>query len=323
MTVDPKAAHQPAPSPSAADHSRAPTGYARLARRLSSWTTNCILTVIVLVVGLSFGRQVLRWWDLDASNSPNSRVAVDVGDGLGELDRPQEIQFGAATWRIRRQPLAGSREQAVAGLRASCREATRSSSMPECALAMGEQQLLDSLSRRSPQDQEPGKWGIYHLDDHFPIVVGVREPTGPKQRVAQTGRRVVTWGLAVPISQGAWTLYTFSQRAPSAGSLLDISIPPHSISILSLETDTGGRLTAIKGQGGEEVWKSFFDQWFQTRGWAPAAPWRRLGATWSRRYLEKPEERAAKTDVQFGADVRGGLAGLLVSTPALRKPEGK
>ena len=44
-----------------------PPGFAALAKRISSWTTNSLLTLLVLVAGLGFGRQVLKWWRADAS----------------------------------------------------------------------------------------------------------------------------------------------------------------------------------------------------------------------------------------------------------------
>ena len=44
-----------------------PQGMGRLALRISRWTTNSLLTVMLLVIALGFGRQVLHWWHDDAA----------------------------------------------------------------------------------------------------------------------------------------------------------------------------------------------------------------------------------------------------------------
>lgn len=319
MTVDPKAA-PPSPLPDGPPGSSPPKSFAFLAKRVWNWTTNCIVSALILVLGLGFGRQVIRWWAVDTPGNPVSHAPLELGEGWGEPGRLHEIRFGNSAWQVRREPAKGDREQALAELRSSCREATRSSSLPPGVAAQGEQRLLDALRKHNPADREAGKWRLYELEDHFPIVVGVREPEAngatPGQNVAQEGSRVVTWGLAVPMSAGNWTLYTFHQTSPSAGGSQDFGVPPNGNVALALEVEGGGRLMAVRGPARMEVWKSFYDQWFADRGWTAAGAWRQVGQTWSRRYWEKSEQRAGRTDVQFGEDSRGGVSGLLLYAPA-------
>ncbi len=331
MTADPQAAQptsQPPVSGSPVGNLPSPSGFALLAKRLWNWTTNCIVTALVLVLGLGFGRQVIRWWTLDAPGDPMSHAPPQPGSGLGDLVRPHEIRFGHHTWRIRRESVAGSREQAMAGLRSSCRVATQASTPPLSSALQGEQHLLDVLRQRTPTDHEPGKWGIYEVDDHFPTVVGIREPDSVPpptlgKSISQKGCRVVTWGLAVPMSAGAWTLYTFHQTAPSNGESPEFEPPPNGKALLALEVEGGGMLTAVRGSARAETWKSFYDQWFESRGWTAGGGWHQFGRTWSKHYQEKSEGPAGTTDVQFGEDGGGGLSGLLLFTPAPDKLHGK
>jgi hypothetical protein len=312
QAMPPPPSETPKPNPSA------PTGFGLLAQRVSSWTTKAVLTALILVAGLGFGRQVLQWWKGDTS--------IDIplpSDGLGDLGRVHEIQVGSGTWSIRRQSLAGTRQQALETLRVTCREVTESAVAPVEWLDAPERNLLDSLQERPPAEREPGKWGVYQWDQAFPLVVGVREigsEPGAKaaQKVAASGPRVVTWGLAVPMSQGAWTLYIFHPTGPSSGPQPgppELPMPPASRRILALQVAGGGSITAFAGPAQPETWKRCFDRWFETRGWAAAGNWDHAGSRWSRCYVEKTEGPAARADVQLAADGSGGMSGLLLVTP--------
>ena len=322
MTNDGKGAPQHPPQ-TPGQSTSAPSGFGLLAKRISSWTTKCIVTGVILVLGIGVGRQVLQWWKGDVSGSVKTPPAVGVGDGLGEPGGAHEIQFGASSWTLRRQSFAGPREAALSALRASCRDATRSGGTPEGYAEEAEEKLLDSLLNREPVDQEPARWGLYQLDQSFPMVIGTREaapgpPANHACQVAGSGRRVVTWGLAVPMSQGAWTLYTFHPTGPSSGlqpGLPELPMPPASRRILALQVAGGGSITALAGPAQPETWKRCFDRWFETRGWAAAGNWDHAGSRWSRCYVEKTEGPAARADVQLAADGSGGMSGLLLVTP--------
>ena len=324
--ADSKAA-PPDPQDQVAQGRHTPTSFAQVAKRISTWTTNTILTALVLVLGLGFGRQVLQWWAADRSDSPAARPLGVADDGLGDLGRAHEIQFGASCWRLRRQTVAGTRQQALDALRADTREVIRSSFPSPGEPEAAEKRLLLSLQEQKPVDREPGQWGIYQLDQDFPMVVGTREsgasgrpnPAGP---VALSGCRVVTWGLAVPMSPRAWTLYTFHQGTPSASRVPDLPSPPNSSRLLALRVAGGGAVVAIRGPTPPEVWRSFYDRWFQSQGWTAAGAWQQRAGVWSRGYVERPDGPAAKVDIQFGVDGRGGMSGLLMFTPAASADRG-
>ena len=89
------------PTARRADSAAAPqSGFVRLARRISAWTTNGLLTVIILVAGLGFGRQVLHWWAAD-TRAKTASGTPSAGDGLGDPSQPHVLQFGDQPWSLR------------------------------------------------------------------------------------------------------------------------------------------------------------------------------------------------------------------------------
>jgi hypothetical protein len=188
-----------------------PPGFATLAKRISSWTTNSLLTLLVLVAGLGFGRQVLKWWKADASPR-GAAGAISPGDGFGDPMRLHTVQFGDSSWSLRRQSIIGDKQSAVEQLRAACCEmlkthvpATPGSPLPTNlrsvpgegpgAKAESEDKFLALLSRSNPVEEEPGKWRVYEFHEAFPMAVGVARvgetaaarPAETSSNLAQSG----------------------------------------------------------------------------------------------------------------------------------------
>jgi len=306
------------------------TGFATLAKRISDWTTKCILSAVVLVAGLVFGRQVLDWWAADQQAAPVSHRPVTVGHGIADSPGPHHIQFGESPWRLTRRSFVGDREEAIAALRSDCRKAIAACSFPEGAAPEAENSLLESLAEREPVDAEPGEWELYELDGPYAMVAGTRQdplrsdPT-KRNQVARAVRRVVIWGLGVPVRPQTWTLDTFhlagwSDR-PVVG-LPDISIPPGSSRTISLRASHGGGMVAFKGSSQPEDWQAFFDRWFLGRGWTAGDDWRRSGGGWHRRYAAGAGQPPASVDVRFGPGTKGQLSGLLTISLAQGQGEG-
>lgn len=304
------------------------SGFALLATRISSWTTRCLLSALILLASLAFGRQVIEWWQADEPASVGPPPQLAMTDGLGDPERTHQLQFGDAPWAIVRRVVVASREEAAALLRSSCRELTIASPLPAAPAGPSEQEFLASLVGESPVDEEAGQWQIYQLQSGFPMVVATRAaaigpPSTEGEQVAEESRRVVTWGLAVPVADRTWTLYTFYPATSANGPLADlpeIPLPPNSRKTISMRASGGGAMVAFNGepQGGE--WRAFFDRWFHQRGWRAVAKWTRSGSTWHARYARAADRPAQTVDVQFGPDGRGRLAGLLLVTSAHPKP---
>ena len=187
-------------------------------------------------------------------------------------------------------------------------------------------------------DESPGKWRLYELPDGFPLVVGVQDfpeaasPSPPQDhatpkhsrdsKLAPPPRRVVVWGLAIPMASQAWTLYTFQPEQVAGrqnARLPEISLPPNSNRLLAVQVgDGGGAVIAFSGSAGLETWKRFYDDWFAGQGWKAAAPWQPAGASWLRRYAAADARLAASAEIRLGPDGRGQNTGV-VMTSALKE----
>lgn len=331
MTADEKAGPEHPSGDQPCGAMAAPSGVACLARRLSSWTTRLLFSALVLVAGIGFGRQVLLWWrEAPPADAPGARPLQQDG-GLGDLRQAHEIVFGQGSWTMRRQVVKGPMEKAVASLRAVCREVTEAAAPVADAPEAAERAWLESLARSTPVDHVPSQWWLYQLDESVPIMVGVRHgdpaTTNSSAKVAQVGRRVVTWGMAVPTDRGAWTLYTFHLAGHAVGGdagASELPIPPGSSRILGVREVKGGAVTAFKGQAQPHAWKRFYEEWFHWQGWSTATGWHGSGGSWSVRYRQPLDDgRTAEVDLHFGADGRGGMSGLLMYNPSGAPGDGK
>jgi len=292
--------------------------FADLARRISSVTANCLVTLIVLVAGLGFGRQVLVWWKADSVNQP-----VPSLPAAKAWDDPRQahlLEFGQEPWSVRRQSIAGERAAAVEALRATCRELTATARLPDAPAGKSESELLARLARSAPLDQQAGQWSLYQLQHEFPIILGARCPSAQEQpgdgeKLAATPLRVVTWGLAIPAGPDTWTLYTFQSEQSSGArfSLLpEIPLPPDCRRTLSARTTQGVGMVSVTGPRCPETWAHYYDQWFTRHRWQPMDGWQRSDSGWRRRYRATGGQAGGRVDVWFGPSAAGGLHGLLV-----------
>lgn len=330
MATDP---NRPAPtevSPEAPGDSRAPgddklrppqgRGYARLAKRISSVTTKCLLTALVLVAGLAFGGQVLRWWAADTRAPQAASTAADALHHLGDPTRMHEMHFGDRAWSLRRQSIAGNKQAALAALRAGCREVLSGDLPPDRQPGEAESGLLGQLAKQKPVEEAEGKWRIYQLDQAFPMVLGTRpredaadsQTQGPQSGPAS---RVAAWGMAIPNRERVWTLYTFqprSHRSPRLVDVPDVPMPPECTRTLAITVAGGGATLTFEGPRPAKSWIEFYDRWFRSHNWEAAGEWRRSGGGWHGRYRSPTKSGAATVDVHFGPDGRGRLAGMVL-----------
>jgi len=288
-----------------------PSGYRRLAGRITAWTSKGLLTAVVLVAGIGFARQVLLWWAEDAAASNEGLLTAKAAEGLGDPARPHILQFGDQPWTVRRQSFAGDRQRASALLRADCRQVVCRQGLPDLPAAKAETELLARLRSQEPVEQAPGRWQLYEQDDAFPMAVGVRQGLVPPSR------RVVTWGLALPTGTDAWTLYTFSPGgAPETrpAKLAELPLPPLCRRKFSMRVVDGSGVVAFDGAGSPRDWTGFYDRWFERRNWRKTALRRGPGSTWYGRYAAPQGDAAASVDMHFSTDGGGRTRGLLVIT---------
>ena len=289
--------------------------YAQLATRISSFTTKCMLTGIVLVAGLGFGRQVLQWW---AEEEASRGGLVQTADGLGDPLRPHLLQFGDLPWSLRRQTVVGPKEAAVAALRqiglSTVRE-NNDTELPDGKPTEAERKLLAQLATRKPVAEEPGRWALYESEENLPMIVAsAGDPS-------TSGCRIVTWGFAIAADSDAWTVCTF-QPAAGGGSdgtnVIDEVIPLGCTRTLSVRVVDGGAVVGFRGPGPLKTWKTRFDGHFAGNNWKMVGQWRNTGAAWHARYEKSDSAAGSVVDVRLGGDAGADsrFSGLLVVTPS-------
>jgi hypothetical protein len=318
----------------------AAAGYAAVARRISSWTTNCLLTAIILVAGLGFGRQVLYWWAGDPPRPAAAPPSLEAADGLGDPWQPQVLHFGDQQWSLGRQTIPGDRAAAATALRRACRQGIDVATPAPGQPSETETRFLASLERLKPAAESAGKWQIYELPHGFPMVVGTRTGKGGSDvsiatpstdeektvagkqspiaaNLAQLPRRVVIWGLAIPMAAKVWTIYTFQPESDAGranpGSA-NLPVPPEGRRLLSVQVADGGAILTLAGPDHPDAWMRFYDRWFVEHGWQAAGAWQRLGTSWHGRYTLSDPRRPETADVSFGPDGRGQCTGLLMTS---------
>ena len=331
-----------------------PPGFATLAKRISVWTTNSLLTLLILVAGLGFGRQVLKWWAADASPRPAGSAITLPGGDLGDPAQLHTIQFGDASWSLSRQSVAGDKQSVIERLRAACRDVLKT--MPQPAVgepSPSEEKFLAFLSDSKPVAESPGQWRVYEFSEAFPMAVGLGRagvgstPHAPREasdvtrsvtstgsdvtrsvtsttstgnvaagaNLARAGYRVVLWAVAMPAGAGGWTICCFEPNAPSlAGASGLIQVPLPPGSRRGLSLRAGG--SGITAFDGP-YHPEDWKRFFDD--WFRSQAWRTVTdwqSSGSAWYAKfAAADGRGAVDIRFGPDGRGGLSGLLMMAP--------
>ena len=311
--------------------------FAHLARRISSVTTNCLLSAVVLVAGLTFGRQVLRWWADDPAERIGTVPAVDDVDGLGDPWRLHVVQFGDRPWSLGRQSIAGDKTAAAAALRAACREVVQQDNLPDVPDSGAVADFLPRLEASEPIEQQPGQWRLYAFDEVVPMVVGTRPRGRPGSRTngggpsvkgtapsasresgqspgdpAAAAQRVVVWGMAMPMDGETWTVFTFQPDAAvglASDGLPEVPLPDGCRRTLSMRVAGGGATLAFEGPQGPEQWTDFYDRWFAVYNWKAEGGWQRFGQKWYARYVARGRTGADRSTFISAASRPGQARG--------------
>jgi hypothetical protein len=97
-----------------------------LAKRIAGRTTDLIAIGVVLVGGLTLGRQVLEWWRTDPPETVAATNALPGTAGpWGAANTPVQLEFGEYPLALRRETIAGDREAAMTALVSACRAAVQ------------------------------------------------------------------------------------------------------------------------------------------------------------------------------------------------------
>jgi hypothetical protein len=275
---------------------------------------NLLATGLVLVCAVLLGRMVLGWWRADQRNAQAGRAAQDVvGSGLAlDESQPFQLDLGPQLGRLSRQTFHGGLGEVLDQLTRAARTTGLASAASEGEVGPAESKLLARLATTEPVDGQPGEWAVYRLEEPYPMAVCVRETqAGPN--IVGGARRVVSWGLGIPLGKDQWTLFAFAPGAESQASVAidELPLPPNSRRTFVLRSARHESLVTISGSGIPSDWKDFFDTWFKQHDW-PDATWRQIAGVWHARF-EQP--RQGRIDVQFLADDEQTLTGLLTVVP--------
>ena len=290
-----------------------------LAKRIASWTTKSLLSAMVLVAGLGVGRQVLKWWSDGSRESAPLPTPFQQDDGLGDASRVHILQFGDQCWSIRRQTVVGRVADAAGALRAACRETIAGAQPAGSQPTEAERQFLAKLGRQRPVEEKPGEWQLFQWNEDVPMLVGVRpwppsSPVGAGTPLAEPGRRVVLWGLAIPAEPGNWTLMAFQPEAGTDSSrdvFPEIPLPPDAKRLISIRVAGGGSVTAFTALEVPEAWSQFYDRWAARQGWTSAEGWQRTAAGRNVEYVSTQRSPPVAVDIRIGQDAEGRCTGLM------------
>lgn len=290
-----------------------PRGLSLVARRVAGWTSNLLLLSLVLVVGLTFGRQLTSWWALgpdQASRAASGGRAVLAPDPWGGERALHHLTFGDLPLQLGRQTVRGGKAAVFTALRGQCRVGAERGLASTRRPGPDEQKMLSGTAGMTPLDEEPGKWKMYQLDGPIPLVVvtglGDETPTG---EAGQAPARVLCWGLAFPVAGPVeqWTLFTCVPTGGLTAPAADRPVlpqPPGARERMSLWNAAGGGVLLLAGTGDEKEWQRFFDAWFQQQEWSAAEGWQTAGATRHRRYAHSTTGLVVDVVMEVQAELR-------------------
>lgn len=297
-----------------------------LGNRLARWASNLLVSGVILIVGLVFGREVIHWWRSDSDSgtaAPSASQQRQAGGGLGSLSGSEQLlAFGDFPHTLRRSELAGDLPSVLHHLRRTCREVLAGTNAMSGQPGPAELRMLQGTDELTPIDSLPGAWSMYELRAPLPMVVGIREAAAEVvAEVATAQRRVVSWGMAFPSVEEAadsptsWTLFTYAMGSAEAQQHDEFSLPAPGFGqkTLSLRTDASGSIRGFRGQGSASDWMAFYDKWFESNAWQAAVAWQSDGvATWRRRFAHPT---LGTVDFVLSVGDSGSIQAVAVHTP--------
>ncbi len=134
------------------------------------------MSALILVAGLGFGRQVLRWWADDAPAASTFESESVSPGGLGDLGVLHGLEFGSSDWTMSRQTVSGDRQTVARKLEELCRTVRARADCHRPQPGAEEKRFVAALATQKPAAEEPGQWRLYITGDLPPVAVAVTRP---------------------------------------------------------------------------------------------------------------------------------------------------
>lgn len=291
---------------------------------MTDWTTKGLFSALVIVGGLGFGRQVIRWWHDDESPPAAAGPAASAFEPAAGGE-PVEFAAGDSNLRFGRLSIAGDQAEASQSLRALCRRDLATAAPWSASVDAEERELLSRLTKLEPVAQlKNAEARLYEPAPGVPFVVGVRRlanaQKGGSELAISSRDRVVLWGLAAPVGPREWTLYQF--RADSPGAIGERGwappLPPGCRRIMAFRNRQGAETVAFQGTGGCDEYRRFYIEWQAKQGTSMSGQWRRTGGSWQISLVREPSvEQAAgprSLVIHLAPGPLGGSTGLIFVT---------
>ncbi len=299
------------------------TGLGQLARRIAGWTSNGIVTVVIVLASVACGRQIVTWWAEEPS--PPTGQPAQVAGWPDDFSAAHTVAFGDLPWIMERQLVLGPPEQVGASLQKACRQALQHAEPPGEEPGPLEKRLLDRLARCETPAETGPNWAIYRLAKPLVMVAGVHcgnravPPDGrsPQHCVASPAARVVVWAIGVPLKGNRWAAYVFRlAAAPVAGGnlLAEWKMPAGIHRLMAVGSAGGGFMLAIEGADPIAHWKKELDRSLVESGSKGLGAWQWTGAVWTRRYT-RPD--AGRLELYLAPRAEGGWVGLVAGWPGV------
>lgn len=302
-----------------------PASMGDVAKKITSRTTDLLAICIVLGASLTFGTEIVSWWQAAPRPNPAANPAL-AAPGWDNSLQPVDLEFGDLPLALTRQSIVGELSAAIEALVRHCRSDVEHASAPPIPPDDVEIRLLNRIAELTPTVEEPGVWQVFIVDERFPLVVGVRNSAPAADESASGGGhftasadsggwRLVCYGLAMPAGEKSWTVFIVKgqparQRSPaSPGS---IPLPPGAARTMSLRDERGSLLLGFSGSNTPQDWVAFYDGFCTAHGWTRTVDWSPGNESWAARFARR---EGGWVDIRFARDQRGELTGVLQVIP--------
>ena len=328
---------------------RAIANWKRLSTGLFVFASNILATLLVVVAGVAFCRQVVQWWRESGPPAPSisrissGKLADEFSGGRGETtggltgaaEAEADVLLGTSPWMWSRRMVRGESAQA-----AQCLGDLTAAKVAE--IASGSAILGASLppididfshlegGRNLWQIREVGNFGqVWILPWEISVSLGVVQGVS---KIGEDGSKkgklqAVAFGIVRPRGEKIWELDLFSwagnvsadwkdspERIPewATSHMFPCRLPADAKLLLACTTPLFGGQVTFRGTGPVESWMEFFDQAAPVAGWRAESEWQRIQTVWRRVFHPLVGGGDSKLEVLLSPTGEGDYYGLIL-----------